>query len=318
MSEERVPPRNFLGLPAALSDFRRAGVVILPVPYEATVSYMGGARHGPQAIIDASRAVELYDIELNGEPVEIGVATAEALALTNAGPEAALRELRRAYAAAADSGKFVIMLGGEHSLSGPPILEWAARLKRVGRRLSVLQLDAHGDLRDSYEGTPFSHASVMRRIVDQADLVQVGIRAISIEERRLMRRRADTITTIFGEEIQGGGGGSADEWIDRALGALGDDVYLTIDVDFFDPALVPSTGTPEPGGGQWHQALRLLRRVLVERNVVAADVVELAPIPGLVAPDFLVAKLVYKLIGYYREGLQKKKGGKKTAGKRRR
>ena len=300
MSDERVPPRNFLGLPPELSDFRKAGVLVLPVPYEATVSYLGGARNGPQAIIDASRAVELYDSELGSEPAEIGVATADALALSNAGPEAALKQLRSAYADAADAGKFLIMLGGEHSLSGPPILEWVSRLKKLGRRLSVLQLDAHGDLRDSYEGTPFSHACVMRRIVPQADLVQVGIRAISVEEQRFLKRSRDTITTIFAEELEGG-----DAWMDRALGALGDDVYLTVDVDFFDPSLVPSTGTPEPGGGTWYQAMRLLRRVFAERNVIAGDVVELAPLPGLAAPDFLVAKLVYKLIGYYREGKRK-------------
>src|SRR3990172_5149762 len=170
MSDERVPPRNFLGLPPELSDFRKAGVWVVRVAYEAAVSYLGGARNGPQAIIDASRAVELYDSELGSEPAEIGVATADALALSNAGPEAALKQLRSAYADAADAGKFLIMLGGEHSLSGPPILEWVSRLKKLGRRLSVLQLDAHGDLRDSYEGTPFSHACVMRRIVPQADL----------------------------------------------------------------------------------------------------------------------------------------------------
>lgn len=302
MSDERLPPRNFLGLPPELSEFRKAGVVVLPVPYETTVSYMGGARNGPQAIIDASRAVELYDTELGGEPVEIGVATEQPLALTNAGPEPALRELRRAYAKLADSGKFIIMLGGEHSLSSPPILEWAARVKRAGRRLTVLQLDAHGDLRDSYEGTPYSHAAVMRRVADQVDLVQVGIRAISIEEKRFMKRNAETITTIYAEELEGGDG-----WMDRAIGALGDDVYVTFDVDYFDPSLVPSTGTPEPGGGTWYPTMRFLRRVFAERNVVSADVVELGPVPGLVAPDFLCAKLVYKMIGYYGESRPKRK-----------
>ena len=310
MSDERVPPRNFLGLPPELSDFRKARVLILPVPYETTVSYMGGARSGPLAISDASRAIELYDIELGDEPAEIGVATAEALALSNAGPEVALKQLRGAYADAADSGKFIIMLGGEHSLSGPPILEWAARLKKLSRRLSVLQLDAHGDLRDSYEGTPFSHASVMRRIAPQADLVQVGIRALAVEEQRFLKRSRDTITTIFAEELEQG-----DAWMDRALGALGDDVYVTVDVDFFDPSLVPATGTPEPGGGTWYQAMRLLRRVFAERNVIAADVVELAPIPGLAAPDFLVGKLVYKMIGYYREG--RTKSVSRSVGKKR-
>jgi agmatinase len=290
-----APPRNFLGLPPEHADPRRAAVLILPVPYEATTSYLGGAKLGPQAILDASRAVELYDHELDDEPYAIGVGTLPEVHLTNAGPEAAMKQLRRAYAATLDRGKFVIMLGGEHSISGPPILEHAARLKKKGRRLSVLQLDAHGDLRDTWEGTPYSHACVMRRVVDHVDLVQVGIRAIDGAERRLMRRRRDSITTVFAEEV------AADEsWIDRVLLTLGPDVYLTIDVDYFDPSLIPSTGTPEPGGGTWYPTMRLLERVFMAKRVVAADVVELAPIPGMAAPDFLVAKLVYRLIGYYR------------------
>jgi agmatinase len=291
-----APPRNFLGLPPEHADPRRAAVLILPVPYEATTSYLGGAKNGPQAILDASRAVELYDHELDDEPYAIGVATLPEVHLSHAGPEAAMKELRRAYARVADRGKLVIMLGGEHSISGPPILEHAARLKKKGRPLSVLQLDAHGDLRDTWEGTPYSHACVMRRVADHVNLVQVGIRAIDVSERRLMRRRKDTITTVFAEEVAAGGA-----WMDRVLAALGSDVYLTIDVDYFDPSLVPSTGTPEPGGGTWYPTMRLLERVFEEKRVVAADVVELAPIPGMAAPDFLVAKLVYRLIGYHRK-----------------
>jgi len=288
-------PRNFLGLDPADSDPRRAAVLVLPVPYEATVSYGGGTRRGPQAIIDASATVELYDHEAGDEPYRIGVATAEPVPLTVAGPEAALRELRRAYAAALRPGRFVVMLGGEHSVSVAPILEHAARLRKRGRRLSVLQLDAHGDLRERWEGSPWSHACAMRRVVDQVDLVQVGIRAIATEERAVMRRHG--VTTVFAEELE-----RDDAWMDRAIGALGRDVYLTIDIDYFDPSLVPSTGTPEPGGGTWYPTLRLLERLFRSRRVVAADVVELAPIPGLVAPDFLAAKLVYKLIGFHARG----------------
>jgi agmatinase len=292
---DEAPPRNFLGLPNEYSDPEKAAVRILPVPYEATVSYLGGTKNGPQAIIDASRAVELYDIELDDEPYDVGVATLPEVQLTGAGPGQAMRELRKAYARAATPGAFVVMLGGEHSISSPPILEHAARLKKEKRRLTVLQLDAHGDLRDEWEGTPWSHACVMRRVVDDVNLVQVGIRAISIEERALMRKRKSSITTVFAEELEG-----TDGWMDRVLKALGPDVYITIDVDYFDPALVPSTGTPEPGGGQWYQALRLLRRVFDEKQVVAADVVELAPLGGNAAPDFLVARLVYKLIAYHK------------------
>ncbi len=291
MSE--APPRNFLGLPPEDSALESSGVVVLPVPYEATTSYLAGARNGPQAILDASRAVELYDHELDGEPYTIGVHTAAPLALSAAGPQAALAELRKAYARYAATGKFVVMLGGEHSVSVAPIREWAARLRRQKRALSVLQLDAHGDLRDEWEGTPYSHACAMRRVVDTVSLVQVGIRAIAAEERATMRKHR--VTTVFAEEMA-----ASDKWQSRALAALGPDVYLTVDVDFFDPSLVPSTGTPEPGGGDWYTTLRFLGRVFRERNVVAADVVELAPTPGLAAPDFLVAKLVYKVIGLHR------------------
>lgn len=287
-------PRNFLGLPPENSDLKKSAVVILPVPYEATTSYGGGTRKGPAAIIEASRTVELYDHWADDEPYLIGVHTLPEVALSGAGPEAAMKELRREYAAAATPGKFVIMLGGEHTVSSPPILEWTARLKAKNEKLSVLQLDAHGDLRDEWEGTPYSHACVMRRICDGVDLVQVGIRAVAPEERELMRERQKQITTIWAEEQE-----ADEQWIARAVDALGPNVYITIDVDYFDPSLMPATGTPEPGGGQWYPALRLLERVFRERNVVAADVVELAPIPGMHAPDFVVAKLVYKLIAYY-------------------
>jgi len=284
-------PANFLGLPAAdVPALEQAGVVIFPVPYEATVSYMGGTRFGPRRILEASRSIELYDHELDTEPYRVGVHTLPELLLTGAGPEAALHELRGAFDALLADDRFVIMLGGEHSISAPPIEAHVARLG--GRRLSVLQLDAHGDLRAEYEGTPFSHACVMYRVHQRVDLVPVGIRAITAEERRLIRERE--IPTIFAHELD-----PAERWIERALAALQPDVYITIDIDYFDPSLVPATGTPEPGGGSWYPTLRLLERVFAERHVVGADVVELAPIPGVVAPDFLTAKLIYKLVAYH-------------------
>ncbi len=284
-------PVNFLGLPEGEThDLDAAGVVILPVPYEATVSYMGGTRFGPRRILEASRYIELYDHELDTEPHTVGVHTLPELLLSGGGPEVALGELRKACDALQAQGKFVIMLGGEHSISAPPI---QAHARRLGdKRLSVLQLDAHGDLRPKYEGTSFSHACVMYRVHQEVDLVPVGIRAITSEERALMR--AKNIPTIFGHEIDPEG-----KWIERALASLGPDVYVTIDIDYFDPSLVPSTGTPEPGGGTWYPTLRLLDRVFAERHVVGVDLVELAPIPGVVAPDFLAAKLVYKLVAYH-------------------
>lgn len=282
------PPQTFLGLPAEESIFAGCPIVVLPVPYEATVSYMGGTRYGPRALLHASRFVELYDHELDSEPYRVGVATLPELALSAAGPEVALDELRVAYETLLDEGKFVIMLGGEHSISAPPILATASR---AAGRLSVLQLDAHSDLRTAYEGTPRSHASVMYQVAEQVDLVPVGIRSLTVDERALMRDRG--IDPVFGYEL------GSDGWIERTLSALGDDVYLTFDVDYFDPSIMPATGTPEPGGGTWYPTLALLEAVFREKRVVGCDVVELAPIPGLVAPDVTAAKLVYKLVAYW-------------------
>jgi agmatinase len=289
-------PRNFLGLEGDAATWRNAGVIILPIPYEASVSYQGGTKLGPDAIIQASRFIELYDQELDDEPgPRIGVCTLPALHLTSAGPEAAVTELRHAMdVILAEAGdRLVIGLGGEHSITSAPVKAHAARLPE-GRRLTILQFDAHGDLRLEYEGSPFSHAAVMAQCIDCANLVQVGIRAITSEERALIREREGSITTIFAEEMWGG-----EAWIDRAFAALGDDVFITFDVDYFDPSLMPATGTPEPGGPPWYPTLRLLRRVFEEKNVVGVDVVELAPIGGNAAPDFVVAKLVYKMIGYH-------------------
>lgn len=286
-------PRNFLGLEGDKATWDGADVVILPIPYESTVSYQGGTKLGPAAIIEASRYIELYDQELDSEPgPAVGVTTLPGLHLTSAGPESAVGELREAYDAILEAAgdRLVIGLGGEHSISSAPILACAARLPE-GRRLSVLQFDAHGDLRVEYEGSPYSHASVMARCIDTVDLVQVGIRAITGDERATIRERG--ITTVFAEETW-----NDEAWIDRAMQALGDDVFITFDVDYFDPSLMPATGTPEPGGVEWYPTMKLLRRVFTERNVVGVDVVELAPMGGNAAPDFVVAKLVYKMIGY--------------------
>lgn len=287
-------PRNFLGLEGESGAFDGARAVILPVPYESTTSYGGGTAGGPEAILEASRYIELYDQELDAEPSAVGIATLPQLQLTGAGPEAAMAELRSAYDRLLEvSGdRFVVMLGGEHSLSSPPISAWADRLSGEGKRLSVLQLDAHADLRPEYEGTPYSHAAVMHRVHGSVDVVAVGIRALTREEAELVRTR-DGLHVFYADHIH-----DSESWMDDVLARLGDDVYISFDVDAFDPALVPSTGTPEPGGLQWYPVLKLLRRVFAERSVRAADVVELAPIPGLRAPDFLVAKLVYKMIGY--------------------
>jgi agmatinase len=278
----------YLGLPGDDAPFATAPVTLLPVPYEATVSFMGGTRFGPRGLLHASRFLELFDHELDVEPYRVGVYTLPELLLSGAGPEIALQELGEVYAALLDEGKFVVLVGGEHSVSGPPIL---AHADRASRPLSVLQLDAHADLRAEYEGTPYSHACVMHRVHSLVHIAPVGIRSLTNEERRLMRAKG--IEPVFGHELRSTG------WVDRVLGSLRDDVYVTIDVDYFDPALMPSTGTPEPGGGHWYPTLELLDAVFKHKQVVGCDVVELAPIPGVVAPDVMAAKLVYKLVAFF-------------------
>jgi len=285
-------PHTFLGADHPAGSFDAADAVLLPVPYESTTSWGGGTRRGPDAIISASRYIELHDQEFGCEPgALLGIHTLPGLELTRAGATPAMDELHAAYAQVAEAcgDRFLLMLGGEHSISSPAIL---AQADRHDGRLSVLQMDAHADLRAQYEGTPNSHASAMARVLDRADVVAVGLRGVSTEEVEVSRA-SEGSTLIWADEMW-----ENDLWMDRALEALGPDVYLTFDVDYFDPSLVPSTGTPEPGGGDWYRTLRFLRRVFAERNVVAADIVELAPTPGLSAPDFLVAKLAYKLVSY--------------------
>lgn len=284
-----------MGLDDEASRFETARALILPVPYESTTSWGSGARGGPRAILEASRYIEVYDQELDDEPARVGIHTLPALELTRAGATPAMAELESAYARVLDAAgdRFVVMLGGEHSVSAPAIRAWAARSEG---RLSVLQLDAHADLRAEYEGSTHSHASAMARVLDVAHVVAVGVRALSPEEVRVARD-SKAVTLVWADHMW-----EDDSWMDAALERLGKRVYLTFDVDYFDPSLVPSTGTPEPGGGDWYRTLRFLRRVFREREVVACDVVELAPNPGLSAPDFLVAKLVYKLIGYRFQG----------------
>ncbi len=284
-------PGTFLGLDEEASAFDEARAVLLPVPYESTTSWGGGTQAGPGAILHASRYVELWDQELRVDPSTVGIHTLPALELTRAGAEPAMEELEEAYGKVLDASgdRFLVMLGGEHSVSAPAIRAVASRAEA---RLTVLQLDAHADLRGTYEGTPASHASAMRRVLHVADLVGIGIRGISQEEMGVAEDEPG-VTLIYADEMW-----EDDSWMDRAIESLGDPVYISFDVDFLDPAMMPATGTPEPGGGDWYRTLRFLRRVFAERTVLACDVVELAPIPGMPAPDFLAAKLVYKLLAY--------------------
>ncbi len=283
-------PQNFGGLPPEFSRFSSARAVVLPVPYDLTTSYISGTRHGPQAIIDASTHLELYDEELHSEPYRLGIHTLPPLEPSAAGPEETIQRVEEVIRWLIERDKFPVMLGGEHSLTLAPV---RALHKKFGN-FSVLQLDAHSDLRESFQGTKFNHACVGRRLHElELNIVQIGIRAISPEEAEFIRS-AKNVYVCFDYELH-----SHFAKIDEALAQLRDPVYVTVDLDVFDPALMPAVGTPEPGGLDWYTVLKILRRVGEKHTVLGFDVVELCPIAGMVGPNFLAAKLVYKMLGYF-------------------
>ncbi|MBV9296939.1 MAG: agmatinase [Acidobacteriaceae bacterium] len=286
MTESEALPFVFGGLEPPLSDFGNSHVLIWPVPFERTVTYGHGTREGPAAIIEASRNMELYDEEIGGETAKIGIHTLPAMNADRE-PEEMLRALHREAQKLVMTGKFVCMLGGEHSISAPVVRAFREEFPH----LSVLQIDAHADLRDSYDGTPYSHASTMRRILEVCPAVQVGIRSLSAEEARVISRLPTRV--FYAKDLTG-----RLDWMDKAVDSLRQDVYLTIDIDGLDSSLVPSTGTPEPGGLTWNEVLGLIRILALKRNVVGMDLVELCGSPGSNASSFLAAKLVYKTLGY--------------------
>lgn len=284
-------PDNFLGLPARYSGYDRARFAVLPIPYDSTTSFQAGTREGPAAIIAASQQVELFDDELEGEFFAPGVATLDPLAPHMAGPQAMHEDIFAAARRVVRDGKFLLGLGGEHSVTSALVRAVMTRHKK----LSVLQVDAHLDLRNEYEGTPYSHASVMCRVLDLgADIVPVGIRNASREEHNFVKKTNINVVTARQCHMD-------NDWIDRVLDGLGETVYVTIDIDGFDPAYAPGTGTPEPGGLDWYQVTGLLRLVAAEKNVVGADIVEVLPIPGQRVTEFLAARLAYKLIAYVQQ-----------------
>lgn len=283
------PGYNFLGLSEDLADPQRAQVWVLPVPYEATTTYGAGTRNGPAAIIAASRQIELYDHRRGCEPAEkLGFCTLPPLEIHCGSPATMIARIEEAVLhifEGAPQPRFLVVLGGEHSISAG-ISQAAARIFDPHEIVAV-QIDAHADLRDEFEGSPYNHACAARRIVNVLPLFQIGIRNIS-EEEDTFRRKAQKLITVF-----------ADEWTVAAQERLADFVrnrlvYLTIDLDGLDPAIMPAVGTPEPGGLLWHQVQEIIRVIAQHaRGVPIMDVVELAPIPGVVAPDFLAAKLIY-------------------------
>jgi len=302
MSESSNLPMNFGGIEEnEFSSFENSQVLMFPVSYEGTVSFGTGTGAGAQAIIDASRNMELYEEETDAEVYKIGIHTLDEFAALES-PAAMMNGLYERTKELLKEEKFLCMLGGEHSVSAPVIRAHAERFHNI----SILQIDAHADLRDEYDGTPHSHASIMARLVKDLKIpaVQIGIRSLSADEARSL---ADLPTKIYwAKDIVG-----RTDWIDDAIDGLTENVYLTIDIDGLDPSLVPTTGTPEPGGLGWYEVLTLIRKLAEKRRVVGMDLVEFSKTDNSDAPAFLCAKLVYKTLAYiFKNDTPKVIGGK--------
>jgi len=273
---------NFGGM--TNQDYPKAKVVILPVPYESTTYYRSGTKNGPQAIIDASRHMELYDINLKKSIKETDIFTLEALEPSKNLPKETVLRIKDVIERILEDKKIPVMLGGEHSITTGAI----SAFKEKCFDFSVLQIDAHSDLRDEFQDTKYHHGCVMRRVRNlNSSAVQVGIRSVSPEEAEYIESKK--VNNIFYYP---------DLPIDKIVSTLKENVYLTFDLDALDPSIMPAVGTPEPGGLSWYEAINLIEKVGRERKIIGADVVELSPIPSMIAPDFLSAKLVYKIISY--------------------
>jgi len=277
---------NFGGLAPEFTEYEKSLFVVVPVPYDLTSTYQGGARRGPAAILEASANMELYDEELGKETYTCGIHTMPAIEPIASGPADMNEAVMQEISGVINGGKIPVLLGGDHSVTLGAVRAVAGAYPE----LSVLHLDAHADLRDSYQVTQFSHACICRRISEFLPLVQAGIRSMSAEEAVFLK--SSSVVSISADAYK-----KAD-LIKRIIRNLKKDVYITIDLDVFDPSIMPSTGTPEPGGLLWSDILDIVREVSNTCNVRGFDVVELAPIPGIVAPDFLASKLVYRIMGY--------------------
>ena len=288
---------RFLDLESKYSQYDSSRFVVLPVPYERTVSYGKGTAKAPAAIIEASTQVELFDEELQGEFFQAGVFNAEAIDCSAVSPEDVQKQIEKSSSKFLKEGKFVLALGGEHSISAglakAAVNNWP--------NLSVLHLDAHADMRDSYQQSKYSHACVMRRVSDMSvPTVSVGVRSYSLEESELIKPER----IITAREVAGARGNhlAESEWAKRVVAGLSEKVYVSVDIDVFDPSQAPGTGTPEPGGLDWYEVTRLLREVSQNRQIVSADIVEVIPKMAGEITEFLAARLAYKIIAYCQQG----------------
>ena len=318
MQKDRI---MFGGEEAVISSYNDSRIVILPVPYEATTTYGKGTKDGPDAILKASENVELYDEEIDVEIYKMGIYTVPALRFApgddrskrrpkkrpaggnikfqRSSQESALKQIERKVEALLHDGKFPVILGGEHSITPPAV----SAFKKKYRDLTVVQMDAHADLRESYLGSKSNHACAMARVAEICPIVQIGVRSMSVEESKRIHfpgmrtkkeksRHGRKNWILFAADMQD------ERWIDRVLEKIDGKIYLTIDLDYFDPSIMPSVGTPEPGGGEWYPTLGFLKKLAKKARVVGFDVVELCPQKGNPASDFLAAKLIFKILGY--------------------
>ena len=274
---------KFGGIPDGFSLYESSSIVIVPVPFDATSTWGKGADKGPEAMLHASENMELYDIDTDTEVWKRGIFTAGPLAAGEADPERMTGVVQSEVRRFLRDGKFPVIVGGNHSVSIGAFYAFAERFSP----LTILQLDAHADLRDSYEGSKFNHACVMARAGEVAKTVQVGIRSMCDEEVPSIDRE----TTFFARQML-----RSSSWQDEVVKKLGEHVYMTIDLDVLDPSVMPSTGTPEPGGIGYYDILDLVDKVIGSRNLAGFDVVELSPVPGLRGPEFLAAKLIYQIL----------------------
>jgi len=281
------PPFNFCGLQSEQSSWEMSRVVIIPVPYDLTTTYLPGTRLAPHAIIKASMQMELFDDEIAQETASIGIHTLPEIAVDTAGPAGMIERVKATAQQVLNAGKFPVLLGGEHSVT----LGMIQALIKIYPDMGVLQLDAHADLRESYLGSPYNHACVAQRIQELCPLVQAGIRSMSAEEFAFLSH--SNVKSYPARKMQGN-----TAWIAKIIENLPQKLYITIDLDVFDPSVMPAVGTPEPGGLGWYEVLNLLRTVCKERQIVGCDIVELCPQPMNPGPDFFAAKLCYKLLGY--------------------
>lgn len=287
--------KNFLAIEEQYSNLESSTVVIVQAPYEHTVSYGGGAELGPAGILESSGYVEFYDDEFDNELCfEIGIATLEPINFDGATDQDALDLIYNQNKVLLDMGKFVITLGGEHTISTAPI---KAHFEKYPN-MSILHFDAHSDLRDSYQDSKYSHASFMARVAEffpTERITQVGIRAQCIEEANFIKE--NKVNTLYASAIRRGLHGT--DWQQTAVDSLNEEVYITFDVDYFDPSIMPSTGTPEPDGFFYNETLDLFRKLVKSgKKIIGFDCVELAPVEGVTHPDITTSRLIYKMLNY--------------------